>query len=89
MPPPKKKRTSLTLAQGVPHILEHSVLCGSRKYPIKAGLHLSIGACISVLRGEPKRGSRHWRSELGRTAPRLAPAAVGLGRVSMCGGHED
>ena len=22
-------------AQGIPHILEHSVLCGSRKYPIK------------------------------------------------------
>jgi Zn-dependent M16 (insulinase) family peptidase len=24
-----------TTAAGIPHILEHSVLCGSRKYPIK------------------------------------------------------
>ncbi|KAL4419647.1 hypothetical protein ABPG77_000544, partial [Micractinium sp. CCAP 211/92] len=29
-------RTPVANSRGVPHILEHSVLCGSRKYPIKA-----------------------------------------------------
>ena len=28
-------RTPVANSRGVPHILEHSVLCGSRKYPIK------------------------------------------------------
>lgn len=28
-------RTPVENAKGIPHILEHSVLCGSRKYPIK------------------------------------------------------
>lgn len=28
-------RTPVSNSRGVPHILEHSVLCGSRKYPIK------------------------------------------------------
>lgn len=28
-------RTPVDDSKGVPHILEHSVLCGSRKYPIK------------------------------------------------------
>ena len=28
-------RTPPTDSTGVPHILEHSVLCGSRKYPVK------------------------------------------------------
>lgn len=30
-------RTPVANSRGVPHILEHSVLCGSRKYPIKVG----------------------------------------------------
>ncbi len=30
-------RTPVDDSTGIPHILEHSVLCGSRKYPIKAG----------------------------------------------------
>lgn len=29
-------RTPVEDSTGIPHILEHSVLCGSRKYPIKA-----------------------------------------------------
>ena len=29
-------RTPPSDSTGIPHILEHSVLCGSRKYPIKA-----------------------------------------------------
>lgn len=29
-------RTPVDDSTGIPHILEHSVLCGSRKYPIKA-----------------------------------------------------
>ena len=28
-------RTPVENSKGIPHILEHSVLCGSRKYPIK------------------------------------------------------
>ncbi|CAD7700528.1 unnamed protein product [Ostreobium quekettii] len=28
-------RTPVTASTGIPHILEHSVLCGSRKYPVK------------------------------------------------------
>ena len=28
-------RTPVDNSKGIPHILEHSVLCGSRKYPIK------------------------------------------------------
>ncbi len=28
-------RTPVSDSTGIPHILEHSVLCGSRKYPIK------------------------------------------------------
>lgn len=28
-------RTPVDDSTGIPHILEHSVLCGSRKYPIK------------------------------------------------------
>ena len=28
-------RTPVANSRGVPHILEHSVLCGSDKYPIK------------------------------------------------------
>ncbi|KAM3234093.1 hypothetical protein P3L10_019452 [Capsicum annuum] len=28
-------RTPLKDSTGIPHILEHSVLCGSRKYPLK------------------------------------------------------
>lgn len=28
-------RTPVDNSCGIPHILEHSVLCGSRKYPIK------------------------------------------------------
>jgi secreted Zn-dependent insulinase-like peptidase len=28
-------RTPVDNSYGIPHILEHSVLCGSRKYPIK------------------------------------------------------
>lgn len=28
-------RTPVQNSKGIPHILEHSVLCGSRKYPIK------------------------------------------------------
>jgi Zn-dependent M16 (insulinase) family peptidase len=28
-------RTPPANSTGIPHILEHSVLCGSRKYPIK------------------------------------------------------
>lgn len=28
-------RTPVDDSYGIPHILEHSVLCGSRKYPIK------------------------------------------------------
>lgn len=31
-------RTPVANSRGVPHILEHSVLCGSRKYPIKVGV---------------------------------------------------
>lgn len=31
------RRTPVANSRGVPHILEHSVLCGSRKYPIKVG----------------------------------------------------
>lgn len=30
-------RTPVDDSTGIPHILEHSVLCGSRKYPIKVG----------------------------------------------------
>lgn len=35
--PPLRRchRTPVANSRGVPHILEHSVLCGSRKYPIK------------------------------------------------------
>src|SRR5574344_3139996 len=28
-------RTPCTNARGIPHILEHSILCGSQKYPLK------------------------------------------------------
>ena len=28
-------RTPVENSKGIPHILEHSVLCGSKKYPIK------------------------------------------------------
>lgn len=28
-------RTPVDNSKGIPHILEHSVLCGSKKYPIK------------------------------------------------------
>ncbi len=28
-------RTPVDNSKGIPHILEHSVLCGSRKYPVK------------------------------------------------------
>ena len=31
-------RTPVSDSTGIPHILEHSVLCGSRKYPIKVGV---------------------------------------------------
>ena len=31
-------RTPVENSKGIPHILEHSVLCGSRKYPIKVSL---------------------------------------------------
>jgi len=31
-------RTPVENSKGIPHILEHSVLCGSRKYPIKVPL---------------------------------------------------
>ena len=31
-------RTPVENSKGIPHILEHSVLCGSRKYPIKVCL---------------------------------------------------
>eukprot|EP00906_Rhabdomonas_costata_P028566 RCo040439 len=31
-------RTPVTNGRGMPHILEHSVLCGSRKFPVKAPL---------------------------------------------------
>lgn len=39
-------RTPVANSRGVPHILEHSVLCGSRKYPIKVrgrSLHFRQG----------------------------------------------
>eukprot|EP00887_Chlorella_sp_A99_P003900 scaffold11.g3900.t1 len=35
-------RTPVADSKGTPHILEHSVLCGSRKYPIKASALLEI-----------------------------------------------
>ena len=31
-------RTPVENSKGIPHILEHSVLCGSRKYPIKVSV---------------------------------------------------
>jgi hypothetical protein len=30
-------RTPVADSKGTPHILEHSVLCGSKKYPVKVG----------------------------------------------------
>ena len=38
-------RTPVENSKGIPHILEHSVLCGSRKYPIKVsrGMWLCLG----------------------------------------------
>mgnify|MGYP001050392237 CR=1 FL=1 len=39
-------RTPVANSKGTPHILEHSVLCGSDKYPIK------VRGLLSPLRGE-------------------------------------
>jgi hypothetical protein len=47
-------RTPVENSKGIPHILEHSVLCGSRKYPIKvsterpAALQVSYGCLVSL-----------------------------------------
>ncbi len=40
-------RTPVENSKGIPHILEHSVLCGSRKYPIKVSTQRH--AAISVM----------------------------------------
>ncbi len=44
-------RTPVANSRGVPHILEHSVLCGSRKYPIKARGQAAWAAVTLLLLG--------------------------------------
>jgi presequence protease len=39
-------RTPVENSKGIPHILEHSVLCGSRKYPIKEPFVELMKVCI-------------------------------------------
>lgn len=41
-------RTPVANSRGVPHILEHSVLCGSRKYPIKVRLYYLLIGWLTV-----------------------------------------
>ena len=36
-------RTPPENSNGIAHVLEHSVLCGSRKYPVKAGAAVVFG----------------------------------------------
>lgn len=36
-------RTPVDNSYGIPHILEHSVLCGSRKYPIRVRSVSALG----------------------------------------------
>ena len=44
-------RTPVENSKGIPHILEHSVLCGSRKYPIKVLSQMSrfVVVYLSIL----------------------------------------
>lgn len=42
-------RTPVENSKGIPHILEHSVLCGSRKYPIKVRSRMT---CRNTARGQ-------------------------------------
>ena len=39
-------RTPVENSKGIPHILEHSVLCGSRKYPIKVNFWSPQRVCL-------------------------------------------
>lgn len=81
-------RTPVANSRGVPHILEHSVLCGSRKYPIKAraGPGLVCGGngwWVVVVGG----GAPEWRRQRPRPprpATRPLPAATG----AVCGADE-
>ena len=44
-------RTPVTNSTGVPHIMEHSVLCGSRKYPVKDPfIELAKGSLYTFLK---------------------------------------
>lgn len=43
-------RTPVENSKGIPHILEHSVLCGSRKYPIKEPF-VEVHLCFAFLYG--------------------------------------
>ena len=46
-------RTPVENSKGIPHILEHSVLCGSRKYPIKVRSRMP---CRNEARGQEGLG---------------------------------
>ena len=41
-------RTPVENSKGIPHILEHSVLCGSRKYPIKVSRIRGLCLCLGL-----------------------------------------
>ena len=68
-------RTPPEDSTGVAHILEHSVLCGSRKYPLKEPF-------VELLKGSSPRPDSPVRVRVVADAlrPDLVPAEVALGR---------
>ena len=58
-------RTPVENSTGVPHILEHSVLCGSDKFPLKDPfVELAKGSLNTFLNSNRKDGAMNWKTRM-------------------------
>ncbi len=84
-------RTPVENSKGIPHILEHSVLCGSRKYPIKVNWLLR-NHCMAPPRQQavqtlsPSLPSVPLQADIFHLRHPLKPIYFDAGAV--CGAHE-